>query len=103
MRKRIAKKIKAKNEAMALIPELLEKAKKSYKEGNNRLYRVYSNKINYLYMKHKIRLPKEIKRQICKHCYGVLLPSLNARIRTKEGKLIIYCMGCKKYTRILLK
>lgn len=100
MRKRIAKKLKAKGEARALIPDLLEKAKLEYKKGDKRLSKTYAKKIRYLYMKHKINLPRTIKRQLCKHCYGVLIPSLNCRIRTREGKIIIYCLDCKNYTRI---
>lgn len=103
MRKRIAKKLKAKKEAQDLIPELLKKSKALYKKGNKKLSKTYSKKIRYLYMKHKIKLSKTTKRQLCKHCYGILIPSVNCRIRTKEGKLIIYCMDCKKYNRITIK
>ena len=103
MRRRIAKKLKAKKEANALIPELLKKAKSAYKKGNKKLSKTCSKKIRYLFMKYKIKLPKMIKRQLCKHCYSILIPSVNCRIRTKQGKLIIYCMECKKYIRIPLK
>lgn len=103
MRQKIRKKLKAKIEAKALIPELLEKAKKAYKEGNKKLSKTYSKKIRYLSMKYKLKLPKTIKRQLCKHCYTILIPSLNCRTRTKEGKLIIYCLNCKKFIRIQLR
>jgi len=103
MRKRIAKKLKAKKEAKALIPELLKKAKLTYKKGNKQLSKTYSLKIHYLYMKYKLKLPKTIKRQLCKHCYTVLIPSVNCRVRTKEGKVIYYCLDCKRYTRIVIK
>ena len=103
MRRRIAKKLKAKKEAKALIPDLLKKAKIAYKKGNKRLSKTYSGKIRYLCMKYKIRLPKSIKRQLCKHCYSILIPSVNCRIRTKQGRLITYCMECKRYTRLLLR
>ena len=103
MRKRTAKKIKAKQEAKAFIPKLLKKSKLAYKEGSKKASRTYSKKIRYLCMKYKLKLPKTIKRQLCKHCYTILIPSINCRIRTKQGKLIIYCLDCKKYTRIVLK
>ncbi|MBW2988839.1 hypothetical protein KY358_00820 [Candidatus Woesearchaeota archaeon] len=103
MRRRIAKKIEARKKAESLIPELLKKSKMLYKEGDKRLSKTYSKKIRYLYMKHKIKLPRTIKRQLCRNCYGVLIPGLNCRTRTKDGKLIIYCLDCKKYTRIVLK
>ena len=103
MRRRIAKKLKAKQEAKALIPKLLKKSKLEYKKGNKKASGTYSKKIRYLSMKYKLKLPRAIKRQLCKHCYGILIPGVNCRIRTKDGKLIIYCLDCKKYTRILLK
>ena len=43
------------------------------------------------------------KRKFCKHCYSFLRTGVNARIRTKDGVLIIYCRNCKKYTRIPFK
>ena len=103
MRKKIAKKLKAKQEAREIIPELLKKSKLTYKKGNKLLSKTYSKKIRFLYMKYKIKLPKTIKRQLCKNCYGILIPSINCRIRTKDKKLIIYCLECKKYTRIPFK
>ncbi len=102
MRRKIAKKIKAKQDAKALIPDLLKKSKLAYKKGDKKLSLTYSKKIRFLYMKHKIKLPKTIKRQLCKHCYRVLIPSINCRVRTNNNWLVIYCLDCKKYTRILL-
>jgi len=103
MRKRIAKKLKAKKEAKQLIPKLLKKAKLAYKKGAKQRSKTYSKKIRYLYMKHKLKLPKSLKRQLCKHCHSILIPSINCRIRTKQGKLIIYCQDCKHYTRLPFK
>ena len=103
MRRRIAKKLKAKSDAKALIEILLKKSKETYKKGNKKLSKTYSKKIRFLYMKHKVQLPKETRRQLCKNCYGILIPSLNCRIRTKQGTIVIYCSDCKKYTRIRIK
>ncbi|MEA2038087.1 MAG: ribonuclease P Rpr2/Rpp21/SNM1 subunit [Nanoarchaeota archaeon] len=103
MRNRILKKLKAKKEAKEIIPKLLKRAKNAYKEGNKRLSKTYSKKIKFLYMKHKIRLPKTIKRQLCKRCDGVLIPSVNCRVRTRNRMVIYYCLDCKNYTKIGLK
>ena len=103
MRSKIRKKIQAKKEAWVLIPALLKKSKIAYKEGNKKLSAAYSKKIKYLHMKHKIKLPNTIKRQLCRHCGSTLIPSLNCRIRTKEGILIVYCKECKNYARMPLK
>ena len=56
-------------------------------------------KARKLAMKHKLRLGK-LKRKFCKHCYSYLKTGVNSRVRTNEGKIIIYCSECKKYTRI---
>ena len=53
-------------------------------------------------MKVNIRLTKPQKRKFCSHCYTYLKTGTNARIRTRDKKLIIYCQKCKKYTRIPL-
>ena len=54
-------------------------------------------------MKARIRIPKEFKRKFCKHCYSYLKPGFNCRVRTRDKKIIYYCMNCKKYTRIAIK
>ena len=56
-----------------------------------------------LAMRHKARIPPIYKRRICSHCYAYLTSGRNARIRTREGKQVIYCMSCKHYTRIPLR
>lgn len=53
-----------------------------------------------LSMRFKVRIPREYKRRFCKHCYHYLVSGRNARIRTREGKVVIYCLDCKKFTRI---
>ncbi|MBT3985582.1 ribonuclease P [archaeon] len=53
-------------------------------------------------MKANLRLTKTQRRKFCTHCYTYLQTGVNARIRTRDKKLIIYCLSCKKYTRIPL-
>ena len=54
-------------------------------------------------MRYQISIPKKYKRFFCKHCYSYLLPSVSSRVRFNNGKIIIYCKKCKKYTRIPIK
>jgi len=54
-------------------------------------------------MKYLVPIPNEYKRCFCKHCYCYLLPDVNSRFRIKNGKIIIFCKDCKKYTRIPFK
>ena len=54
-------------------------------------------------MRYMVSIPKEHKIRFCKHCYSYLLPNVNSRVRINDGKIVIYCNNCKKYTRIPLK
>lgn len=53
----------------------------------------------------KIRLPKEYRRQVCRHCKTFILPGVNCRVRTKQRRephVVITCLSCGKQTRIPL-
>ncbi|MBW2984882.1 ribonuclease P [Candidatus Woesearchaeota archaeon] len=50
-------------------------------------------------MKCKLRIPTELKRRFCRHCYCYLVPGKNCRVRTHEGKVVYYCFNCKKHMR----
>ena len=54
-------------------------------------------------MKVKARIPLEYKRRFCKHCYKYLQHGVNARVRTRKGKVIISCFECKKFMRIPIR
>lgn len=88
--------------AQERIKILFQEAEKNFSK-NPQLSHRHVQLARKIAMKVKTRIPLELKRKICKHCYKFLMPGKNARIRTREGKLIIYCLECKKYTRILLK
>ena len=51
-------------------------------------------------MKVRLKVPKEYKRQYCKHCNTYLTPEKNQRVRVRNKKVIILCKSCKKFTRI---
>ncbi len=84
------------------IEVLFHQAKETFKKDKTKANSLVK-KARALSMKYKIRLPTTLKRRFCKHCYSFLMPSVNARIRTKEGKVIIYCLDCKKFSRIPYK
>jgi RNase P subunit RPR2 len=50
-------------------------------------------------MRVNLKLPLEIRRKFCHHCNSLL----RGRIRLKNGKKIIQCSECGKYTRIPYK
>ena len=100
MRKRIDHSIK--NIAKERIAILLKQAEEMFSK-NPKLSNRYVYLARRIAMKARFKMPSLFKRKFCKHCYHFLMPGKNARIRTREGKLIIYCLNCKKYTRIPLK
>ena len=50
-------------------------------------------------MKARVRIPSSFKKRFCKHCYKFLQPGVNCRVRTRNNKVIYYCLNCKKFMR----
>ncbi len=84
------------------IKILFQQAKEKFPK-NPELSNRYVKLARELAMKVKIRIPPELKRKFCKHCYKYLVPSKNLRVRTRNKKIVYYCLECKKYTRIPYK
>ncbi len=91
-----------KKQAKNDISGLFKLAKESFKKDKDKA-NMYVRKARRLAMKHNIRLPSYLKRKFCKHCYSYFVPSVNCRVRTRQGKLIYYCLECKKYMRFVIK
>jgi len=51
-------------------------------------------------MKYKVRIPPELRRRFCRHCYKFLMPSVNCRVRLQGKKVVYYCFNCKRFMRI---
>jgi ribonuclease P protein subunit RPR2 len=57
-------------------------------------------------MRTKLRLPKEYRRLICRHCKSFILPGVNCRVRIqsrREPHVVITCLNCGKHSRMPLK
>lgn len=80
------------------IKYLFEQARKAFNK-NPALSNRYVTLARKLSMKYKVRIPRELKRKFCKHCYKYLVPGKNCRVRTHKGKVVYYCLNCKKYMR----
>jgi len=88
--------------ALERINELFKQARIMFKE-DSKLSDRYVALARKISMKFKVKIPSKLKRQFCKHCYKFLMPSVNCRVRTKEGRLVYYCFSCKKHYRIPYK
>jgi len=54
----------------------------------------------------KVRLPREFRRQVCRHCKSFILPGVNCRVRIKQRRephVVITCLNCGEQMRISLK
>jgi len=93
-KKRMAKKI-----ARERIEILFDLAREKTREGDYDLSRRYVKLIFKIARKYNIRLPREKKYHMCKHCHTFLLPGKTAQVRLKKGKVVIKCLHCGEYKR----
>jgi ribonuclease P protein subunit RPR2 len=56
-----------------------------------------------LALKHKIRLPPELKRQYCKRCFAFWFLGRTARVRVSQGKAVYTCLACGAIRRFSTK
>ena len=66
----------------------------------------YVNIARRLAMAAKVRLPREYRRQVCRHCKSFILPGVNCRVRIqqrREPHIVITCLECGKHMRIPLR
>ncbi|MBI2663003.1 ribonuclease P [Candidatus Woesearchaeota archaeon] len=89
---------KYKNIAKERIIILFDQADGIFKK-DSKLSDKYISLARRISMKARIRIPKELKRKFCKHCYSYLKPGINCRVRTKDKKVVYYCINCKKYMK----
>jgi len=105
--KKTKSKYSKKSEAQARIAKeridtLFAEAKNAFREDPSLSHR-YVQLARKIAMKYKLKIPSKYRRQYCKHCYRYLMPGENSRVRTREGKLVVYCLECKKYSRYVIK
>ena len=102
MVKNYKKKAKEKNIAKNTVEDLFKHAKEAFKE-DHKISDNLVRKARNIAMKYKIKIPPKLKRRFCSHCYKYLVPSVNCRIRVQRGKVVYYCLSCKKFTRLPYK
>ena len=89
---------KAQKIALERIKILFKQAQEEFSKHPERSNR-YVTLARKIAMKTKTKIPANLKKRFCKHCYSYLQPGINCRIRTKNKKVIYYCFKCKKYMR----
>ena len=102
MSKAVISKKRQKEIAEERMSILFQKADDVFSTNKNLANR-YVTLARKISMKVQLQMPQEFKRKFCKHCYKYLRSGVNARIRTRDSKVVISCFECKKFTRILIK
>ncbi|MEK6937124.1 MAG: ribonuclease P [Nanoarchaeota archaeon] len=80
------------------IIELFKNAKEVFKE-NPGLSDRYVDIARKIAMKAQVNILGNLKKKFCKKCKSYLVPGENLRIRTRNKKLIYYCLKCKNIMR----
>lgn len=93
--------------ALERISRLFELAIRATRDGDYERARRYVDEIFEIANKTKVRLPRKVKRHICRGCHLPLLPGLTARYRiSSEGRgsrLVVTCLVCGWKRRYAIK
>lgn len=79
------------------IKKLFQEAEKEFSTHPERSHR-YVELARRIAMKTKVRMGN-YRTKFCKHCYKYLKPGVNCRVRTKNKKVIYYCINCRRYMK----
>ena len=80
------------------ILELFKQADLMFQKESNLSDR-YVEIARKIAMKYKVKIPRELKRRICKNCYRYLVPGNNCRVRLNDKKVVYTCLNCSKNMR----
>ena len=87
------------------VTTLFRLAKKTFKE-DPQLAQRYVTLARKIAMAAKIRLPRQYRLQVCRHCKSFIQAGANSRIRIqqqREPHIVITCLNCGKHMRIPLR
>ncbi|MEM4447161.1 MAG: ribonuclease P protein component 4 [Nitrososphaerota archaeon] len=105
---RIKKKLSAEEVreiASSRIQILMKLADETFLE-NQELAQRYVDLARKISMKTKVRLPKALRRRICRHCGSYLWPGVNCRVRlrvNREPHITVTCLKCRRQMRMYYK
>lgn len=88
--------------ALERINTLFSEASSEFRKHPERSHR-YVQIVLKLAAKAGVRIPKKFRSNYCRKCKIYLSSGVNSKVRTRNGKLIVFCLKCKNYRRLLLK
>lgn len=91
--------------ALRHINSLFKLAKQNVREEPELAQR-YVQIARRVAMRTRLRMPREYRHMICRHCKSFIYPGVNCRVRAqrrREPHMVVTCLECGKQTRIMLK
>jgi ribonuclease P protein subunit RPR2 len=80
---------------MRLAEERIERlhalAREAARDGEAERAREYVRLARRLSERNRVRLPREFRRFTCDACDRYLIPGRNARVRTRDGHVVVTC------------
>ena len=80
---------------MRLAEERIERlhvlAREAARAGEDDRAREYVRLARRLSERNRVRLPREFRRFTCDACDSYLIPGRNARVRTRDGHVVVTC------------
>lgn len=82
------------------IEVLADRARQAAREGREERAREYVRRARRIAQRHRRSLPPRFERFTCEDCDRYLIPGRSARVRTRDGHLVITC-DCGAQARYL--
>jgi ribonuclease P protein subunit RPR2 len=73
------------------IERLESLAREAAREGRDERAREYVRRARRVAERHRLRLPRRFKRFTCDACDAYLRPGVNARVRLRDGHVVVTC------------
>jgi ribonuclease P protein subunit RPR2 len=73
------------------IERLHELAREAARDGEQDLARRYVRRARRVAERNRLPLPRAFKRFTCDDCDAYLVPGRNARVRTRDGHVVVTC------------
>jgi len=80
------------------IDRLHALAREAARTGDDDRAREYVRLARRLAERHRLQLPREFRRFTCDACDAYLVPGRNARVRTRDGHVVVTC-DCGAHAR----
>ena len=87
--------------ALERIEELFRQADEFFNEDPALINRCVE-RARIIAMRHRVKIPRDLRMRYCRRCHSYLVPGVNMRVRIQRGKVIVTCAECGYQRRYLV-